>query len=232
TDSRGVRKAPMPAVAKKQLEGPLAGLDPAGALLAWSDRGGRELPWRTKAGRGAPLPPDPYRVWLSEIMLQQTTVASVIPYYERFLARWPTLEALAAASLDEVLALWAGLGYYTRARHLHACAKILVDRFAGQFPASEEALSALPGIGPYTAAAVAAIAFGAPTTPVDANVERVVARLFAVEQALPAAKAQIRRLAASLTPRARSGDFAQALMDLGASVCTAKRPSCLMCPLV
>src|SRR5262249_30474977 len=151
---------------------------------------------------------------------------------ERFLARWPTLAALAAASLDEVLTQWAGLGYYTRARHLHACARLLVERCAGKFPTTEAELAALPGIGPYTAAAVAASAVGAPTTPVDGNVERVVARLFAVDEPLPTAKAQIRRLAAGLTPRERTGDFAQALMDLGASVCTAKRPSCLMCPLV
>ena len=222
----------MPAVAKKLLTMPVPGARTAQALLAWYDREGRELPWRIKVAGGTAPAQDPYRVWLSEIMLQQTTVAAVIPYYERFLARWPTLAALAAASLDEVLTQWAGLGYYTRARHLHACARLLVERCAGKFPTTEAELAALPGIGPYTAAAVAAIAFGAPTTPVDGNVERVVARLFAVDEPLPTAKAQIRRLAAGLTPRERTGDFAQALMDLGASVCTAKRPSCLMCPLV
>jgi A/G-specific adenine glycosylase len=164
-------------------------------------------------------------------MLQQTTVAAVIPRYRRFLARWPTLEALAAARREDVLAAWAGLGYYSRAQHLHACARLLVERFGGRFPEDEEALRALPGIGPYTAAAIAAIAFGAQATPVDANVERVVARLFAVREPLPGAKALIRRLAASLTPAQRAGDFAQALMDLGALECTPKRPSCLTCPL-
>jgi A/G-specific adenine glycosylase len=170
-------------------------------------------------------------VWLSEIMLQQTTVAAVVPYYERFLARWPTVEALAAASLDEVLAAWAGLGYYSRARNLHKCAQAVVREHAGRFPQSEEGLRALPGIGPYTAAAIAAIAFGARATPVDGNIERVVARLFAVQRPLPAAKPEIGRLAQALTPARRAGDFAQALMDLGAGICTPKRPSCLMCPL-
>ena len=179
-----------------------------------------------RAGR-----PDPYRVWLSEIMLQQTTVKAVIPYYESFLARWPTVEALAAATLDDVLAAWAGLGYYSRARNLHKCAQIVSKELAGRFPETEEGLRELPGIGPYTAAAIAAIAFGARTTPVDGNIERVVARLFAVKTPLPAAKPEIKRLARALTPAQRAGDFAQALMDLGASVCSAKRPSCLMCPL-
>ena len=164
-------------------------------------------------------------------MLQQTTVAAVIPFYERFLARWPTVETLAAAPLDDVLAAWAGLGYYSRARNLHACAGIVAEQYAGQFPETEEELRELPGIGPYTAAAIAAIAFGAPATPVDGNIERVIARLFAVRKPLPAAKEEIRRLAATLTPAKRAGDFAQALMDLGASLCTPKRPSCLMCPL-
>jgi A/G-specific adenine glycosylase len=174
---------------------------------------------------------DPYAVWLSEIMLQQTTVAAVIPFYERFLARWPTVEALAAAKLDDVLAAWAGLGYYSRARNLHECARIVAERFCGRFPQTEDELRDLPGIGPYTAAAIAAIAFGARATPVDGNIERVIARLFAVKKPLPAAKEEIRRLAGTLTPAKRAGDFAQALMDLGASLCTPKRPSCLMCPL-
>ena len=140
------------------------------------------------AGRSGDRKPDTYRVWLSEIMLQQTTVKAVIPYYQAFLRRWPTIEALAAASLDDVLAAWAGLGYYSRARNLHTCARAVVERHGGRFPATEPELLELPGIGPYTAAAIAAIAFGAPATPVDGNVERVVARLFAVEELLPAAK--------------------------------------------
>ena len=218
---------PMANVARKQLQFRLAGQDAAGAVLDWYDRERRDLPWRARPGRKS----DPYRVWLSEIMLQQTTVAAVIPFYERFLARWPTVEALAAASLDDVLAEWAGLGYYTRARNLHKCARAVAGDFSGRFPVTEVELHELPGIGPYTAAAIAAIAFGAPATPVDGNIERVVARLFAVKKPLPAAKDEIRRLAASVTPAKRAGDFAQALMDLGAGVCTPKRPSCLMCPL-
>ena len=217
----------MSVVARKQLQFPLAGQRAAGGLLDWYDRERRELPWRAPPGAAS----DPYAVWLSEIMLQQTTVAAVIPFYERFLARWPTVEALAAAQLDDILAEWAGLGYYSRARNLHACARIVADRHGGRFPHNEDDLRELPGIGPYTAAAIAAIAFGARATPVDGNIERVVARLFAVKTALPAAKEEIRRLAATLTPAERAGDFAQALMDLGASLCTPKRPSCLMCPL-
>jgi A/G-specific adenine glycosylase len=199
--------------------------DPA-ILLAWYDRHRRTLPWRAPAGQR----PDPYRVWLSEIMLQQTTVKAVGPYYANFLARWSTVEALAAAPLDDVLKLWAGLGYYARARHLHACAKTVAERHGGQFPQSEAELRTLPGIGAYTAAAIAAIAFDAPAVPVDGNVERVVARLFAVEDELPSAKPAIRALAATLAPAARSGDFAQALMDLGATICTPKKPLCAFCP--
>jgi A/G-specific adenine glycosylase len=174
--------------------------------------------------------PEPYRVWLSEIMLQQTTVKAVGPYYQRFLARFPSIFALAEAPLDDVLKLWAGLGYYARARNLHACAKVLVERYNGRFPASETALRELPGIGAYTAAAIAAIAFNTRATPVDGNIERVVARLYAVEQELPAAKPAIRRLAQSLTPAGRSGDFAQAMMDLGATICTPRKPACALCP--
>jgi A/G-specific adenine glycosylase len=196
------------------------------ALLAWYDRHARVLPWRVRRGERA----DPYRVWLSEIMLQQTTVKAVVPYYARFLARWPTVEALAAAGLDDVLRAWAGLGYYARARNLHGCARTVVARHRGLFPTSTAALRALPGVGDYTAAAIAAIAFDAPTVPVDGNVERVVTRLFAVENALPAAKPAIKDLAASLLPVRRSGDFAQALMDLGASLCSPKRPACVFCP--
>jgi len=198
----------------------------AADLLAWYDRNRRDLPWR--AGPGAT--PDPYRVWLSEIMLQQTTVRAVAPYFVRFIARWPNVDALAAAQLEDVLRAWAGLGYYARARNLHACARTVLERHHGCFPASEVELTELPGIGPYTAAAIAAIAFGARTAAVDGNVERVVARLFAFEQELPAAKPQFRALAAGLVPRKRAGDFAQALMDLGATICTPRRPACAICP--
>ncbi len=196
-------------------------------LLAWYDAHGRELPWRIRgAGR-----PDPYRVWLSEIMLQQTTVATVKPYFERFLQKWPTVNDLAAAPLDQVMAAWAGLGYYARARNLHRCAQIVSTDYGGRFPEDETGLKALPGVGNYTAAAIAAIAFDQVATVVDGNVERVVARLFAVETPLPKAKPEISRLAATLTPQERAGDYAQAMMDLGATICTAARPKCLLCPL-
>jgi A/G-specific adenine glycosylase len=199
----------------------------ARALLDWYDRERRDLPWRAPPDRKA----DPYRVWLSEIMLQQTTVKAVVPYYAAFLRRWRTVEALAAARLDDVLAAWAGLGYYSRARNLHACAQAVVEQYGGRFPRSEQALLQLPGIGPYTAAAIAAIGFRARATPVDGNVERVVARLFAVPLSLPRAKPELRRLAETLTPVKRAGDHAQAMMDLGATICTPKRPSCLVCPV-
>jgi A/G-specific adenine glycosylase len=199
--------------------------DPA-VLLAWYDRHRRRLPWRALPGET----PDPYRVWLSEIMLQQTTVKTVAPYYARFLERWPTIRALAASPLEDVLKSWAGLGYYARARNLHACARAVVERHGGRFPDEAAALAELPGIGAYTAAAIAAIAFGRRATPVDGNVERVVARLFAIEAALPAAKPDIRRLAEQLTPAERPGDFAQALMDLGATICAPARPACALCP--
>jgi A/G-specific adenine glycosylase len=195
-------------------------------LLAWYDRHRRKLPWRAPPGQRA----DPYHVWLSEIMLQQTTVKAVTPYYERFLARWPDIAALAAAPLDDILKLWAGLGYYARARNLHACARAVVERYGGEIPASETGLRELPGIGPYTAAAIAAIAFDAPATPVDGNIERVIARLYAVDAPLPAAKPEISRLARTLTPPRRAGDFAQAMMDLGATICTPKTPACALCP--
>lgn len=217
----------MELVSRKQLPLRPAGDDTVAALLAWYDAERRELPWRTRKGRR----PDPYKVWLSEIMLQQTTVKAVIPYYESFLARWPTVVDLAAAPLDAVLAAWAGLGYYSRARNLHKCAREVTEAHAGRFPSTESELAALPGIGSYTAAAMAAIAFGARATPVDGNVERVVARLFAVTTPMPAAKREIRRLAATLTPARRAGDLAQAMMDLGAAICTPRRPSCLMCPV-
>ena len=199
--------------------------DPA-ILLAWYDRHRRRLPWRALPGQTS----DPYRVWLSEIMLQQTTVKAVAPYYERFLTRWPSAKDLAAAKLDDVLKLWAGLGYYARARNLHACARAVAQIHDGKFPSDEKALLALPGIGAYTAAAITSIAFGQKATPIDGNIERVIARLFAVEDALPAAKPQIRSAAESITPDQRAGDFAQAMMDLGATLCTPKRPACSLCP--
>jgi A/G-specific adenine glycosylase len=175
--------------------------------------------------------PDQYRVWLSEIMLQQTTVKAVLPRYDLFLRRWPDVQALARAELGEVLAAWAGLGYYARARNLHACAREIADRHGGRFPEDEAGLRKLPGIGDYTAAAIAAIAFGARATPVDGNIERVVARLFAVTTPLPGAKPEIRALAEMLPPDARPGDFAQAMMDLGATLCTPRRPACGLCPV-
>ena len=198
----------------------------AAALLAWYDRHRRTLPWRAPPG----VRSDPYRVWLSEIMLQQTTVKAVAPYYARFLARWPDVRALAGAPLDDVLKAWAGLGYYARARNLHACARTVVERHDGEFPRTEDALRMLPGIGAYTAAAIAAIAYDAPATPVDGNIERVIARLYAINTPLPAAKPEIYRLACTMTPARRVGDFAQAMMDLGATLCTPKTPACALCP--
>jgi A/G-specific adenine glycosylase len=195
-------------------------------LLRWYDRHRRDLPWRAPRGE----PADPYRVWLSEIMLQQTTVATVAAYFGPFMARWPDLPALAAASLDEVLHAWQGLGYYARARNLHACARAVVTRHGGRFPDDEQDLRELPGIGEYTAAAVAAIAFDRAATPVDGNVERVMARMFAHAEPLPDAKPALRRLAANLTPAQRAGDYAQAVMDLGATLCTPAKPKCILCP--
>ena len=202
------------------------------ALLAWYDAHARNLPWRAKPGET----PDPYRVWISEVMLQQTTVAAVTPRYERFLDRFPTVTALAAAPLDDVLAEWAGLGYYARARNLHACARIVAE--AG-WPTDEAGLRALPGLGAYAAASVAAIAFGARAVVVDANVERVVARLVALDRPVREARPAIRAAADALTPQAhegaqegaRAGDHAQAMMDLGATVCRPRAPACLVCPL-
>ncbi len=201
---------------------------PAAALLAWYDRHRRRLPWRALPGETT----DPYRVWLSEAMLQQTTVTAVIPYYERFVSRFPDVAALAAAPLDDVLAAWAGLGYYARARNLHACARAVAA--LGGFPRDVATLRALPGIGPYTATAIAAIAFGIPGVPVDGNVERVAARVAAIAAPLPGARPAIRAAAEALgadpAARARPSDFAQALFDLGASLCTPAVPACALCP--
>ncbi|MCC2977702.1 A/G-specific adenine glycosylase [Sphingomonas sp. PL-96] len=200
----------------------------APALLDWYDANARSLPWR--APPGAPAP-DPYRVWLSEVMLQQTQVATVRPYFEKFVARWPDFASLAAAEDAELMAAWAGLGYYARARNLLACARAVARGHGGVLPDTEEGLRALPGLGAYTAAAVAAIAFGRRAVVVDANVERVVARLFALSQPLPAGRPAIRSAADSITPDLRAGDFAQAMMDLGSGICTPRTPRCLLCPL-
>jgi A/G-specific adenine glycosylase len=198
------------------------------ALLAWYDRHRRDLPWRALPGE----PADPYKVWLSEIMLQQTTVAAVQPYFLGFLARWPNVGLLAQASGEEVMRAWAGLGYYSRARNLHACAKIVAGPLKGKFPDTEAGLQDLPGIGPYTAAAIAAIAFGRPATAIDGNAERVLARLFSIATPLPAARPEIRAEATAMVPVARPGDFAQAMMDLGAMICAPRHPSCDICPLL
>ncbi|MCV2867545.1 A/G-specific adenine glycosylase [Defluviimonas sp. WL0002] len=202
------------------------------ALLRWYDANARVMPWRVspediRLGQR----PDPYRVWLSEVMLQQTTVAAVRDYFRRFTDRWPTVRDLAAAEDAKVMAEWAGLGYYARARNLLKCARVIAADHGGRFPATAEALLSLPGIGPYTAAAIAAIAFDEPATVVDGNVERVVARLFAVTTPLPAAKRELTERAADLTPMARPGDHAQAMMDLGATICTPRNPACSICPL-
>jgi A/G-specific adenine glycosylase len=199
--------------------------DPA-RLLAWYDRYRRVLPWRAPPG----VVSDPYQVWLSEVMLQQTVVATVIPYFQKFIQRWPRLADLAAADLDDVLRMWAGLGYYRRARFLHECARTVMADYGGVFPRDEAALRALPGFGPYTAAAVAAIAFNRPANVVDGNVERVMARIFAITEEMPKAKPALRAAAATLVPAKRCGDYAQALMDLGATVCTPSSPKCGLCP--
>ncbi|WP_238368072.1 A/G-specific adenine glycosylase [Mesobacterium pallidum] len=199
-------------------------------LLDWYDRHARVMPWRTgPEARRAGERPDPYRVWLSEIMLQQTTVAAVKDYFRRFTERWPTVHALAAAEDADVMAEWAGLGYYARARNLLKCARAVVAQ-GGVFPDSREGLLALPGVGPYTAGAVAAIAFDRPEVVVDGNVERVMARLHDVHEPLPKAKKPLTELAAAMTPQARPGDYAQAVMDLGATICTPRSPACGICP--
>lgn len=195
-------------------------------LLAWYDRARRDLLWRAATGVQA----EPYRVWLSEIMLQQTTVTAVTPYFAKFLELWPTLAALASASRDEVLTAWAGLGYYSRARNLHACANVLVEDYGGVFPQTEKELLKLPGVGAYTAAAIAAIAFNERAAVVDGNVERVMTRQFALKTSLPKVKSEVKALTETLVPKSRPGDFAQAMMDLGATICTPRSPDCPHCP--
>ncbi|MEQ8666357.1 MAG: A/G-specific adenine glycosylase [Rhodospirillales bacterium] len=198
------------------------------SLLAWYDRHARELPWRMRDGER----PDPYRVWLSEIMLQQTTVATVEKRFERFLSRWPTVTDLASAELDDVLHEWQGLGYYARARNLHRCAVAVVENWGGRFPDTENALLELPGIGDYTSAAIASIAFSRPSAPVDGNIIRVISRLRAIEAKMPSNKRLVAEAVRPLVPRNRPGDFAQAMMDLGATICTPKNPACSDCPWI
>ena len=204
--------------------------DFAARLLAWYDRSARVLPWRVPPGSDAV--PDPYKVWMAEIMLQQTTVAAVAGYFDRFTARWPTVEDLAAADDADVMAAWAGLGYYARARNLLACARGVVRDHGGAVPDTEDGLRALPGVGDYTAASVAAIAFGRAAVVVDANIERVIARHRLILTPLPAAKREIKTVLAPLVPAERPGDFAQAMMDLGATICTPRGPACGLCPLM
>ena len=196
-------------------------------LLNWYDQNKRLMPWRPKDGSQ----PEPYKVWLSEIMLQQTQVATAIPYFEKFLIRWPSISELADAKLDDVLIEWAGLGYYARARNLHRCAKIITNSFHGIFPNQEKTLLKLPGVGAYTAAAIMAIAFDTKATPMDGNFERVTARLNAIENPLPAVKPLLKKYATMATPDYRPGDYAQAVMDLGATICTPKKPQCNKCPV-
>ncbi len=201
-------------------------------LLRWYDAQARVMPWRVPPDqKQAGVRPDPYRVWLSEVMLQQTTVAAVRAYFRRFTERWPSVADLAGAEDAAVMAEWAGLGYYARARNLLACARAVMRDHGGVFPATRDGLLTLPGIGPYTAAAIAAIAYDAPEVVVDGNVERVVARLFAVLEPMPTAKPMLWRLAGELTPALRPGDYAQAMMDLGATICTPRNPVCALCPV-
>ena len=203
----------------------------ATALLAWYDASAREMPWRVPpAERGAGMAPNPYHVWLSEVMLQQTTVSAVRAYFLKFISIWPRVEDLAAAADEDVMKAWAGLGYYARARNLLKCARAVVADHGGRFPDTEEGLLTLSGIGPYAAAAIASIAFERPATVLDGNVERVMARRYAVEEPLPDSKEALRALATCLTPNARPGDYAQAVMDLGATICTPKSPACGICP--
>ena len=195
-------------------------------VLNWYDTSARDLPWRMLGSRHS----NPYQVWLSEIMLQQTTVITVIPYFQDFLQRWPTVDAMAAADLDDILHAWQGLGYYARARNLHKCAQVITDEYDGVFPNSEKQLLELPGVGPYTAAAISAIAFNTPTVPVDGNIERVISRLYAIDEPVRQSKERVRALATEILPIDRPGDFAQALMDLGATICRPKSPTCEQCP--
>lgn len=203
-----------------------------GQILDWYDRHHRILPWRvTPAEQSRGARSDPYRVWLSEIMLQQTTVEAVKSYFNKFVERWPNVVAMANASEDDILRAWAGLGYYSRARNLKKCADLIATNYGGTFPSTAAGLKELPGIGDYTSAAIAAIAFGEPAAVVDGNVERVISRLFAIDTPLPAAKNQIRSRMGEMTPTDRPGDFAQAVMDLGATICTPRRPACAICPV-
>ncbi|MFU0506442.1 A/G-specific adenine glycosylase [Pseudaminobacter sp. NGMCC 1.201702] len=218
-----------PEPSRKSAHPPLP--DIATHLLDWYDANHRDLPWRVPPRHiAAGRKPNPYHVWLSEIMLQQTTVEAVKPYFRAFLERWPDVKALAAADTEDVMKAWAGLGYYSRARKLKACAD-LVASGSGEFPATEKELLQLPGVGPYTAAAIAAIAFDRPAAVMDGNVERVMSRLFAIATPLPEAKPEIRSRLTTLVPEQRPGDFAQAMMDLGATICTPRRPRCMLCPL-
>jgi len=210
----------------------LPGEDVAELLLAWYSDNCRDLPWRLRpADLAGGVRPDPYRVWLSEIMLQQTTVAAAKPYFRKFVETWPDVAALAAATDEDVMKAWAGLGYYGRARNLKRCASHVAALPGRLFPDSEAGLRDLPGVGPYTAAAIAAIAFGRPAAVIDGNVERVMARLFAIRTPLPKARTEIRARLERLVPTARPGDFAQATMDLGATICTPRRPRCMICPV-
>jgi len=202
------------------------------SVLDWYDANHRELPWRVNPSDAANgMIPQPYHVWLSEVMLQQTTVQSVTPYFHKFLALWPNVMALATAPNDDVMAAWAGLGYYSRARNLHKCAKMVMENFGGQFPSTKAELLTLPGVGDYTASAIASIAFGQSETVIDGNIERVTARLGAIDTPLPLGRKEVAVLAKMNTPKQRAGDYAQALMDIGSSICTPRNPKCLLCPV-